>query len=76
MVVRDSSSTAAAAVALDNDSISASNLTSIVIKPPAGGWSGRVTETQWLCFYDPSNWSMARRAAGQLPIGCTVPAHP
>ena len=73
VVIRDRSSTAPAAVAIDNDSISASNNTSIVLKRPAAGWQGTLVETEWLCFYDAKSWPAARRAAGKLPTGCAVP---
>ncbi len=72
-VFRDKSSTMPAAVALDHDSTSGSNNTSIALKVPAAGWSGSVTETEWLCFYDATTWPAARQAKGKLPSGCVIP---
>ena len=70
VVFRDSSSTSPAIVAVNNDGSSASNLTSIVLLQPTGGWKAPVTETEWLCFYDPTTWTAAQQAAGTLPSGC------
>lgn len=73
-VIRDKSSTAVAYLWLDNDSISQSNNTSITLDRPAGGWVGKLVETQWLCFYDTTTWPASVRNAGGLPKGCDVPA--
>jgi hypothetical protein len=73
-VIRDRTSTFPAVVAIDNDTNSASNLTSIVLLRPAGGWSGTITETEYLCFYDPTTWTAKQRAHGTLPEGCKVPS--
>lgn len=73
VVIRDRSSTLGAVLAVDNDSVSASNNTSIVLTLPAGGWSGQATETEWLCFYDGTSWPAARQTTGRLPVGCAVP---
>ena len=55
---------------MDNDSDTESNLTSIVLTRPAGAWAGKVSETEYLCFYDPTTWPAAKRAAVKLPGGC------
>jgi hypothetical protein len=70
MVIRSASSTTPALVAINNDGYSASNLTSVVLLQPAGGWKSTVTETEYLCFYDATSWTSAMRAAGKLPKGC------
>lgn len=70
MVIRSASSTAPALLAVNNDSFSASNLTSIVLLQPAGGWKAKVTEVEYLCFYDATSWPAAARNAGKLPKGC------
>jgi hypothetical protein len=70
MVIRAAASTAPALLSINNDAFSASNLTSIVLIQPAGGWKAKVTETEYLCFYDPLSWTAAMRAAGKMPKGC------
>jgi hypothetical protein len=72
-IVRASSSTAPAFVAIDSDGFSSSNLSSVVLAQPADGWTKPVVETEYLCFYDPTSWPASAQAAGQLPAGCTVP---
>jgi uncharacterized repeat protein (TIGR03803 family) len=71
-VIRDPHSTWPAVVAIDTDAGSASNLTSVALKVPAGGWSGTVTESEYVCFYDLTSWPAASRSAGELPTGCQV----
>ena len=70
VVFRDSSSTSPVLLAVNYDSDSNSNLTSIVLIQPGAGWKAPVTETEWLCFYDPTTWTAAQRLAGTLPTGC------
>jgi hypothetical protein len=70
VVFRDASSTSPALLAVNNDSASASNLTSIILIQPTAGWKTPVTETEWLCFYDPTTWTAADQLAGRLPTGC------
>jgi hypothetical protein len=70
VVFRDSSSTSPAIVSVNYDGSSSSNLTSIILLQPTGGWKAPVTETEWLCFYDPTTWTAAQQAAGTLPTGC------
>ena len=71
LVVRAAASTTPALLTINNDSFSASNLSSIVLIQPAGGWKSKLTETEYLCFYDPVTWTAAMRAAGQMPKGCS-----
>jgi hypothetical protein len=70
MVIRSASSTAPAILAINNDAFSGSNLTSVVLLQPGAGWKAKVTETEYLCFYDAKSWSAAARAAGRMPRGC------
>jgi len=72
MVIRDKSSKAPAQIEGDFDSFSSSNVTSIILVKPAGGWTGKVKETEYLCFYDAKSWPTASRNAGKLPKGCSV----
>lgn len=71
-VIRDAASTWPAVVSMDNDGGSNSNLTAVVLLVPQGGFTGTITETEWLCFYDPTTWPAAARNAGILPTGCRV----
>ena len=50
---------------------STSNNTAVTVSMPTGGWSGTVTETEYLCFYDAKSWPAAKRAKGVPPVGCT-----
>lgn len=70
MVIRSASSTAPAMLAVNHDSFTDSNLSSVVLLQPEGGWKAPVSETEYLCFYDPVSWPASRRAALQMPIGC------
>jgi hypothetical protein len=72
VLIRDPSSTWPAEIAADNDSDSASNLTSILLMRPQAGWSGKLAETEYLCVYDSTSWPAANRANGVLPAGCRV----
>jgi hypothetical protein len=76
-VIRDISATAPALINMDYDAgdnphATAISGTSISLKVPAGGWTGKLTETEYLCFYDATSWPAANRSAGQLPTGCQV----
>ena len=73
MVIRDASSTWPATIDMDTDGGSNSNLAAISLIVPPGGFSGEITETEWLCFYDPTTWPKSRAAKGLLPKGCSVP---
>jgi hypothetical protein len=72
VMIRDKSSTAPAEIAVDYDSDSASNVTSILLMQPEEGWSGKLTETEYMCFYDATSWTAKDRAKGKLPKGCQV----
>jgi len=70
IVIRAATSTAKALLTVNNDSSSASNLSSVVLIQPAHGWTAPVKETEYLCFYDPASWPAARRSALKLPTTC------
>lgn len=71
VLIRDTSSKWPAEIAVDYDTGSSSNATSILLMLPATGWTGTLTETEWLCFYDATSWPKAQRDTGnQLPAGC------
>ncbi|HEX3665062.1 MAG TPA: hypothetical protein VHU23_07510 [Rhizomicrobium sp.] len=72
VMIRDKTSKAPAEIAMDYDSFSVSNATSILLMRPGAGWSGNLTETEYLCVYDAKSWPAASRAKGKLPKGCTV----
>jgi hypothetical protein len=72
VLIRDPSSSWPAEIAADNDSDSESNLTSILLMRPEAGWSGKLSETEYLCIYDSTSWPAANRANGELPTGCRV----
>jgi hypothetical protein len=72
VVIRSSLSTAPALLTINNDLFSGSNLSSAVLVQPSGGWKSAVKETEFLCFYDPTSWPAARRAALLLPDGCAT----
>lgn len=73
LVIRALSSKTPALVTVNNDGFSASNLSSIVVLQPGGGWKSTLTETEALCFYDALSWPAAQRQAGALPAGCSTP---
>ena len=56
MVVRHASTTAPAALWLDVDGGSATNASSVALLRPPGGFTGSVTDVQFLCFYDKKSW--------------------
>jgi hypothetical protein len=72
VVIRDSRSTGPALLAIHNDSLSASNLTAVLLIQPPNGWKAPLTETQYLCFYDSKTWPAADRARLKLPAGCRI----
>jgi hypothetical protein len=71
VLIRDKSSKAAAKIGILWGDLSNSNSTSILLMRPAGGWRGKLTETEWLCFYDPTSWPVDQRAKS-LPKGCSA----
>jgi hypothetical protein len=72
VLIRDKSSKWPAEIAADFDSFSASNVTAIILMRPEAGWTGKVKETEYLCFYDAKSWTAKSRAKGKLPDGCQV----
>lgn len=73
LVIRSSKSTQPALLTINNDSFSSSNLSSVVLIQPNGGWKAPVTETEALCFYDTTTWPLADRTAMKLPASCKTP---
>ncbi len=69
LIIRDPSDTIPAFIGIQSGGASNSNFTSIVLSQPAAGWSGTVTEIEYLCHYDTHNWSPA---ANTLPGGCPI----
>jgi hypothetical protein len=66
-VIRDPSSTTPAFIAIQSGGLSNANYTSIVLKQPGTGWSGIITETEYVCFYNVNLWNLRN----PLPPGCT-----
>jgi hypothetical protein len=78
LVVRHEASAALADLWVDVDGYSASTATSVLLRAPAGGFTGTLVEREVLCFYDGTSWvpSMTPPAAcakawvdGALGIG-------
>jgi hypothetical protein len=57
VILQRAPSTIAPALWLDWDAASFTNASNFLLLPPEGGFTGRVTETEYLCFYDSSTWS-------------------
>jgi hypothetical protein len=72
VIVRSAMSTNPAFIVLDNDDYSSSNVSSVVLTQPAGGWKAPVEEIEYLCFYDATSWPIHKQKAGKLPVGCDV----
>lgn len=70
LVIRSPKSTAPALLTINWDLFSFSNLSSVVLIQPPGGWKAPVKEIEYLCFYDPTTWPAADRAALKLPKSC------
>ncbi len=51
---------------VDQDSASNANASSALLLAPPGGFTGVVTESEFLCFYDSSTWTPSL----SLPPGC------
>jgi len=73
LVIRTRNSKSTALLTINNDSFSGSNLSSVMLIQPNGGWRKPVTETEALCFYDTTTWPVADRAALKLPASCKTP---
>ena len=72
MIIRSAMSNLPAELLLDHDGYSNSNATSVLLPAPSAKWSGKITEIQYACFFDPTTWTAKARAAGRLPIGCAA----
>jgi predicted GH43/DUF377 family glycosyl hydrolase/regulation of enolase protein 1 (concanavalin A-like superfamily) len=57
MIVHRAPSEYSAGLWLDDDSGSYTNASSILLLKPGSGFTGKVTETEHLCFYDSSIWT-------------------
>ncbi len=55
---------------IDQDFGSFTNVSSVLMRQPGGGFVGVVTEVEFLCFYDLTIWPQAMRNALLLPPGC------
>jgi hypothetical protein len=71
-IIRAASSLNPAFIVLDNDSYSQSNVSSLVLAQPGGGWTAAVEETEYLCVYDSVSWPAHKQKTGKLPTGCEV----
>jgi hypothetical protein len=65
MIVRHLPSANAVALWVDADGYSQTTASSVALLQPAGGFTGTVTEAEFLCFYD-SSWTPSLK----LPKGC------
>ncbi len=72
-IIRDSSSTTPAFVGIQSGGLSNSNFSSVVLVQPAKGWSGTLTETEYVCFYNQNLWP---NHGPTLPSLCVPPASP
>ena len=70
IVLRDPALTSAVSLAINNDGLSGSNLSSFMLLAPSGGWLQPVTEIEYLCFADLTSWPQAARDSATLPAGC------
>jgi hypothetical protein len=66
MIVQRFSSPYTAALWVDDDDASWANASSFLLLQPPGGFTGTVTETEYLCFYDNTTWTPSL----VLPAGC------
>ncbi len=66
MIVRRDPSSMPAALWVDKDDASFTNSSSMLLLQPAGGFTGTVSETEFLCFYDSTLWTPSTT----LPPGC------
>jgi hypothetical protein len=66
MIVRHAPSAYGVALWVDQDDSSNTNASSVQLLQPAGGFTGTVSETEFLCFYDSSLWTPSTA----LPPGC------
>jgi hypothetical protein len=66
MIVRHAASAYGVALWVDRDNSSFTNASSVLLLQPPGGFTGPVSETEFLCFYDTSLWTPSLA----LPPGC------
>jgi hypothetical protein len=66
MIVRHGSSSYGTALWVDVDGGSFTTASSVALLQPEGGFTGTVTDVQFLCFYGPSIWTPSVK----LPPGC------
>lgn len=66
LVVKHNPTAAPASLWVDWDGASFTNSSSVLLKKPAGGFTGEIVETQTFCFYDSSTWTPSLT----LPSGC------
>jgi hypothetical protein len=74
-IFRDPATNPKAQLTVDWDGYSTSNNTAVTLTMPKAGWSGSVTETEYLCFYDATSWTKSARRKGNPPAGCTGVPH-
>jgi hypothetical protein len=70
IVLRDPALTTPVKLAVNNDALSASNISSFMLEAPQGGWVEPLTEIQYLCFADSVSWPQSQRDNAELPAGC------
>jgi hypothetical protein len=71
VVLRDAGDQVPGQLVVDNDSYSSSNLSDVDLQGPAsGGWTGLVSETEYLCLYDLTSWPQSQRDQLEPPAGC------
>ena len=66
MIVQHRPSAYPVALWLDDDDGSFTNASSVLLLQPSHGFTGKVTEAEYLCFYDDSLWTPSLT----LPQGC------
>lgn len=66
LIVRHAASSYDADLWVEQDGESFTNATSTLLIQPAGGFTGTVSETQFMCFYDSTTWTPSLT----LPPGC------
>ena len=70
LIVRHQPSPVDVALWVDVDGGSFSNASSVLLLSPPGGFTGKVTEKETLCFYDAATWPATMRVALMLPPTC------
>ena len=66
MIVRNASPSLPTILRIDKDDASFTNSSSLELVQPTGGFTGNVTQTEFLCFYNSSLWTPST----SLPAGC------